>query len=67
LSLFQLRKTVKGIKSPRFAILQYDPHPRHPVGALPENQVAHDVERVPGIFSFVAAHPDIGQPAQQRI
>src|ERR1700734_3388291 len=56
LTLFELRKTVKGIKLPRFALLQDNPQPRYPVGALPDDQVTHDVERAPGISFFVAAH-----------
>jgi hypothetical protein len=60
LILFQLRKAVKGIIWPRFTILQHDPHLRHPVRALLLDQVAHDVERAPGIFSFVAVHADVG-------
>src|SRR5580704_9035848 len=60
LTLFELRKAVKGIKLPRFAFLQNDPQPRYPVGALPGDQVANDVERAPAISSFVAAHPYVG-------
>src|SRR5258708_4809370 len=72
LTLFHLRKAVKGIKWSRLAVFQDDPRPRHPVGALPDDQVPYDVERAPGVVcfvtaSFVAAHPDAGQPAQQRI
>src|SRR6516165_8182997 len=47
LTLFELRKSVKGIEWPRFAFLQDDPQPRHPVGALSDDQVANDVERAP--------------------
>ena len=67
LTLFPWRKAVKGIKWPRFAVLQNDARSRHPVGALPGDQVTNDVERALGIFSFVAAHPDVRQSAQQRI
>jgi len=62
LILIQLGKAVKGIKRPRFAVLDNDPQPRHPVGALTENQVAHDVEHAPGIVSFVAVHQMVGSP-----
>jgi hypothetical protein len=67
LTIFELRKPVKGIKWPHVAVFQDDPQPRHPVGALPEDQVAHDVERAPGIFSFIAVCPSVGQSAQQSI
>src|SRR5579863_876572 len=60
LTLFELRKAVKGIKLPRFAFLQDDPQPRYPIGALSDDQVAHDVERASGISSFVASHPNVG-------
>jgi putative transposase len=60
LTLFELRKAVKGIKLPRFAFLQDDPQPRYPVRALPDDQVSHNVERAPGFSSFVAAHPHVG-------
>src|SRR5579863_1013230 len=59
LTLFELRKAVNRIELPCFALLQDDPQPRHPVGSLPDDQVAHDVERAPGISSFVAAHPNV--------
>lgn len=49
-ALFQLREAVEGIERPRFAVLQYDPHPLHPVVALPDDQVAHDVESAPGVW-----------------
>jgi len=55
-------KRSKGSKRPGFAVLQNDPQPRHPVGALPDDQMADDVERAPGIFAFVAARPDVGSP-----
>src|SRR5580704_2118675 len=53
-------------------MLQDDARALHPVGALADNQVADDVERTPGILSvfsasFIAAHPDIGQAAEQRV
>ena len=61
-----------SIKGPLFAVLEDDAYPRHPVGALPDDQVAHDFERGPGISpvataSFVAAQPEVGHPTQQRI
>src|ERR1700683_3434062 len=63
LTIFFLRKAVKGIEWPSFAVLQNDPHPRHPVGALPNDQVAYDVECAPSIFSFVAARSEVWHPA----
>src|SRR5580693_5329620 len=50
LTIFFLRKAVKGIEWPSFAV-------------LPNDQVAYDVECAPSIFSFVAAHPDVWHPA----
>ena len=67
LALTRLRKAVKGIERPRFAVFQYHSHPRHPVVAFSRDEMAHDVERAPGVFSFVGVHPDAGLPAQPRI
>src|SRR5438445_13832228 len=67
LTFLELGKAVKGIKSSRFAVFQNDPSPRHPVGALPEDEVAHNVERAPAIFSLVAVHPYFGEPSQKRV
>src|SRR5271166_502892 len=62
-----LRKSVKRIKDPSFAILQDDLGSHHPVSALPHDQVTQNVNCAPGISSFVAPDPAIGQPAQQRV
>jgi hypothetical protein len=67
LTLLRLRETIKGIKGPRFAAVQDDLHARHPVGTLADDQVAHDVERAPGLISFAAARPDVGKAAQQSV
>src|SRR5712671_1522489 len=60
-SLGHLRKAVKGIEWPRFAVLKNDARPGHPVGTLPADQVSQDVESAPRIFpcdaSFVALRP----------
>jgi len=66
-ALPRLCKTVVGVEWPCFAVLEYDARPRHPVGSLADDQVAHDVEGVPCVGSLVAANPDIGKPAQQHV
>ena len=63
-ALVRLREAVEGIEWPGFAVQQDNPRARYPVGALPDDQVAHDIEGAPGIFSFVAVYPDVRQPAQ---
>src|SRR5579871_78606 len=67
LALFLLCKAVKRIKWPRLAMLQDRPYPRHPVSAVANNQVAHNIESAPRIFPFVAMRPDVGQSAQKRV
>src|SRR6185369_1714683 len=37
-----LREPVKGIKCPRFAMLQNDPNPWQPISALSDDQMAQD-------------------------
>ncbi len=49
-TLFELREAVEGIKWPGFAFFEDDPQARYPVGALADDQVAHDVERAPYRF-----------------
>jgi hypothetical protein len=67
LRLSRLRETVEGIEWPRFTGFQEDSQSRHPVGALPGDQVADNVECAPCIFSFIGVRPEVGLTAQQRI
>jgi hypothetical protein len=77
LTLFFLRKAVEGIECASFAVFEDDARAHHPVGALADDQVAHDIERTPGVSCvasasvfnapFVAAHPDVGHAAQQSV
>ena len=62
LALFELCKAVEGIERPRFAVLQYDPQAWHPIGTFRVDKVAQDVERGPGVASFITARPDVGHP-----
>src|SRR5260370_11597707 len=67
LRLCLMREAVKGIEWPGFAVLQEDTQSRHPVGALPGDQVADNVVCAPGIFSFVGVCPNVGHASQERI
>ena len=51
----------------RFPLFEDDPRPRHPVGALPVNQVANHIVRTPGVAAFVADDPVVGQATKERI
>src|SRR5882762_8600084 len=66
-TLPRLSEAIKRIEWPRFAMLEYDARPRHPVGALADDQMAQDVERVPCVGSLIAPNPDVGESAQQHV
>src|SRR5579864_277945 len=67
LALFHLCKAVKRIEWPPLAMLHDRPYPRHPVSAVRNNQMAHNIEGAPRIFPFVAMRPDVGEAAQKRV
>src|SRR5260370_11461525 len=67
LALSFLSPTIEGLKSLGLAKLQHHPRPRHPIRAFAVNQMANDVERTPGVFTFISARPRFRQITQKRI
>lgn len=67
LRLSHLGKTIEGGEWLCVAVLEDMSHARYPVVALGQDHVAHDVVGTPGVFSFVATNPAVGQSAQERI
>src|SRR4051794_28369096 len=53
----ELGEAVKGLERPTFAVLQDDAGARNPVGLFAVNEMAHHVERAPGVGAFVALVP----------
>ena len=54
LALSCVSKTVKGVKRTTLAKVQHHPGSRHPIRALAVNEMADDIEGVPGIFTFIS-------------
>lgn len=67
LRLSFLSEAVEAIEWPGFSILEDDSRARHPVSALADDKVADDVVGAPGAISFVAAHPGVGETAEEGI
>src|ERR1700761_3847162 len=67
LRLFHLSKTIEGREWLRVAVCEDVAYARHPVIALSEDHVTHDVVWAPGVWSFVAMGPGNGQSSQQSI
>lgn len=67
LRLSCLGEAVEAVEWPGFAVVENDSRARHPVGALADDEMADDVEGAPGIVSFVAANPGVGQAAQEGV
>jgi hypothetical protein len=67
LRLFHLRESIEGGEGAGVAVLEDEAHARDPVVALGENHVTHDVVWAPGVFSFIAAYPGIGETTQERV
>jgi hypothetical protein len=50
----RLCPAIKGHKGLGLAMLQNHPGPRHPICTLAVNQMADNVKRAPGVFTFIA-------------
>jgi hypothetical protein len=61
LRIGELRKAVERGKRHRLSLSQENFDPRHPVGALPMDEVANDIVWAPGIGSFVGGRPGVGE------
>ena len=64
---FFLSETVEGIERDGFAVFEDAFGTEHPIGALADHEVSHDIESAPAIKAFVCCHPPAGQTAEQRI
>ena len=64
-ALFLLRQAVESCEGLPLAMLKDDPRSCHPVSLLTRNEVAHDIERTPGVCAFAAMNPELGQSAQE--
>jgi len=62
--LLQVSATIKALKS--FALGKL-PYAGHPIHAFAVNQMANDVERAPGAFTFVSGCPRFRQITQKRV
>ena len=62
--LLHVSATIKALESFRLGKL---PQAGHPIHAFAVNQMADDVERAPGVFTFVSGYPRFRQITQKRI
>jgi hypothetical protein len=53
----ELGEAVKRLKRSSFTMLQNDPGTRNPVRLLAMDEMAHDVQRTPGVGTFVGRVP----------
>src|SRR5579864_5646141 len=60
-------QAIERLESAGFAELQHRPRARHPIRTLGMNQVADDLEDVPGVLTFITVSPRFGQIAQQPV
>src|ERR1700730_15402401 len=66
-TLSYLSPTIEGLERASLAKLQNHLRARDPVGTFAVNQMADDVERAPGVFTFVSGRPCFRQVTQKRI
>ena len=66
-AFFSLSETVEWIERNGFAVFEDTPGTGHPIGALTDDEVSHDIESAPAIKAFVCSHPSAGQTAEERI
>ena len=62
-----LSETVDGIERDGFTVFEDAFGTGHPIGALNNDEVSHDIESGPAIRAFVCIHPPAGQAAEERI
>ncbi len=63
----ELCEAIERRKGHGLAVCQQMLHARHPVGALPMNQMSHHVVGAPRVRTFVAGLPRGRKPAKQRV
>ena len=65
-AFFSLSETVEEIERDGFAVLEDAFGTGHPIGALTDDEVSHDIERAPAIKAFVCGHPPADQEQIDR-
>jgi hypothetical protein len=67
LTLSQVSLAIKGLK--RLALTELQDHlcPRHPIRLFAVNQMGQDIERAPGVFTFVSHRPHFRQITKKRV
>ena len=63
-AFFYLSETVEGIDRDGFAVFEDAYGTGHPIGALTDDEVSHDIESASVITAFVCSHPPAGQTAE---
>ena len=53
----ELREAIELVEGACLAMLEDDPRPRYPIGVFAMNQMADDVERTPGLPTFMGRDP----------
>jgi hypothetical protein len=66
-AFFFLSETIEGIERDGFTVFEDAFGTGHPIGALTDDEVSHDIESAPAIRAFVCSHPSAGQAAEERI
>src|SRR5262245_15431624 len=66
-AFFSLSETLEEIERDGFVVFEDAFGTGHPIGALTDDEVSHDIETAPAIKAFVCSHPPAGQTADERI
>jgi hypothetical protein len=66
-AFFSPSETVEGIDRGGFAVFEDAFGTGHPIGAVTDDEVSHNIESAPAIKAFVCSHPPAGQTAEERI
>src|SRR5258706_14551966 len=66
-AFFFLSETVEGIERDSFTVFEDAFGTGHPIGALTDNEVSHDIESAPAIRAFICIHPPARQAPGGRI
>src|SRR5260370_7187311 len=61
-ALFFLSETVEGIERDGFTVFEDAFGTGHPIGALTDNDVSHDIKSAQAIRASVSSHPPPRQP-----
>ncbi len=59
-AFLSLSETVEGIERDGFTVFEEAFGTGHPIGALTDDEVSHDIDGAPAIRAFVCCHPPAG-------